>query len=176
MASYFYLISSLPMLKSDGSIPIDFKSFLEQCKPNVSAATYESLCKPTEASSSHPMVKEWQKFYNSLMEELNYQRNVKLGKVCSAPKNRDSELVNTISAALAAKNPLVAEQMLLELEFKRIDSMIGLHNFDEYYLFGYAIKLKLLERLTIFNHDEGNNEFKSLFTGVRNQILSIEVN
>lgn len=176
MASYYYLISSLPMLKSDGSIPINFESFLEQCKPNVSAATYESLCRPTDPSNQHPMLKEWGKFYNSLMDEMNYQRSVKLGKAYSAPTNRDSELVNTISAALSAKTPLAAEQMLLDLEFKRIDSMIGLHNFDEYFLFGYAIKLKLLQRLTIFNHDDGSQEFKALFTGVRNQILNNDFN
>ena len=173
MASYYYLISSLPMLKSDGTIPMDFKSFLEQCKSCVSASTYQALCNLSDSGSSHPMLKDWAKFYNALMDELNYQRKVKLGKTCPVPANRDAEVVNTIASALAAKNPLISEQMLLELEFNRIDSMMGLHNFDEYYLFGYAIKLKLLERQTIFKHDEGEKEFKALFTGVRSQILSM---
>lgn len=172
MASYYYLISSLPMLKSDGSIPMDSKSFLEQCKSCVSASTYDALCNLSKADS-HPMLKAWSKFYNSLMDELNYQRKINLGKQCNAPENRDAEVVNTIASALAAKNPLISEQMLLELEFSRIDSMMGLHTFDEYYLYGYAIKLSLLERQTIFKHDDGKAEFKTLFTGVQRQIVSM---
>lgn len=173
MASYYYLISSLPMLKSDGSIPMDSKSFLEQCKSCVSDSTYYALCNLSDADNNHPMLKAWASFYNALMDELNYQRRIKLGKQCLAPANRDPEVVNTIASALAAKNPLISEQMLLELEFNRIDAMMGLHNFDEYYLYGYAIKLKLLERQTIFKHDEGKEEFTSLFKGVQNQILSM---
>ena len=119
------------------------------------------------------MLKAWSKFYNSLMDELNYQRKINLGKQCNAPENRDAEVVNTIASALAAKNPLISEQMLLELEFSRIDSMMGLHTFDEYYLYGYAIKLSLLERQTIFKHDDGKAEFKTLFTGVQRQIVSM---
>lgn len=172
MASYYYLISSLPMLKSDGSIPMDSKTFLEMCKANVSAATYKSLCN-LSSSTHHPMLKSWSKFYNSLMTELNYQRNLKLGKPCLVPSDREADVVNSIAAALAAKNPLISEQMLLDLEFKKIDSMLGLHSFDDYYLYGYAIKLKLLERQTIFKQDEGKKEFSSLFNGVKDQILSM---
>ncbi len=173
MASYYYLISSLPMLKSDGSIPIDSQSFLQQCKSCVSDSMYYALCNLSDTNNSHPMLKSWAKFYNSLMDELNYQRKIKLGKSCAVPENRDAEVVNTIASALAAKNPLISEQMLLELEFNRIDSMMGLHSFDEYYLYGYAIKLKLLERQTIFKHDDGNEEFRTLFTELKNQILSM---
>ena len=173
MASYYYLISSLPMLKTDGSVPMNFKNFLEQCKSCVSAATYQSLCNLSDPNNSHPMLKAWASFYNTLMDEMTYQRSVKLGKQVATPSNRDSELANTVAAALAAKNPLIAEQMLLELEFKRIDSMMGLHNFDDYYLFGYGIKLKLLERQAVFKHDEGAEEFKSLFTSLQKQIVSM---
>lgn len=172
MASYYYLISSLPMLKTDGSVPMDFQTFLEACKANVSAATYQSLCNIPH-SKNHPFLKEWSKFYESLMDELNYQRKLKMGKACIVPDDRQADVVNSIAAALAAKNPLVSEQMLLDLEFKKIDSMMGLHSFDDYYLFGYAIKLKLLERQTVFKTEEGKKEFSSLFNGVKNQILSM---
>ena len=77
MASYYYLISSLPMLKTDGSVAMNFDTFLDACKPNVSAATYKSLCNLSD-SSNHPLLKEWSEFYHALMDELNYQRNLKL--------------------------------------------------------------------------------------------------
>lgn len=160
------------MLKTDGSTPMTFEDFLEQCKANVNAATYQSLCNIL-VSGNHPLLKEWSEFYGSLIEELSYQRNLKMGKACVAPNDRDSETVNSIAAALAAKNPLVSEQMLLDLEFKKIDAMMGLHSFDEYYLYGYAIKLKLLERQTVFKTEDGKAEFSSLFNGVKEQILKM---
>lgn len=172
MASYYYLISSLPMLKSDGSVPMNFRDFLSMCEGNVSAATYESLSNIFTARS-HPMLKEWSKFYGSLMDELNYQRNLKLGNPCLVPSDREADVVNNIAAALAAKNPLISEQMLLDLEFQKIDSLIGIHGFDDYYLYGYAIKLKLLERQSAFKQEEGKKEFSSLFNGVKNQILGM---
>ena len=32
MASYYYLISSLPMLKTQGEPPMDYAAFLAMCK------------------------------------------------------------------------------------------------------------------------------------------------
>ncbi len=173
MASYYYLISSLPMLKTDGTIPMSFEDFLEQCKPNVSAATYRSLCKLESTENGHPMLKEWSHFRSILMDEAAFQRKIKLGKPAAPPDNRESEIANTVAAALTAKNPLISEQILLDLEFRKIDAMMGLHSFDDYYLFGYAIKLKLLERQTVFKQEDGSREFRALFNGVKNQILSM---
>ena len=53
------------------------------------------------------------------------------------------------------------------------DALVGLHMFDDYVLFGYAIKLKLLERLSSFEHDKGKAEFKSLFDGIQQQVYSL---
>lgn len=172
MASYYYLISSLPMLRSDGTIPMTYSEFLSTCKSCVSEGTYEALCNIFD-SSRHPLLKKWEEFYKSLMIELSYQRNLKLGKPALVPSDRDTETVNSIAACLTAKNPLVAEQMLLALEFKKLDDMMGIHGFDEYFLYGYAIKLKLLERQTVFTEEEGKKEFASLFNGVKKQILSM---
>lgn len=35
MASYYYLISSLPMLKTQGEPPMDYGTFLDMCKAAV---------------------------------------------------------------------------------------------------------------------------------------------
>ena len=45
--------------------------------------------------------------------------------------------------------------------------------FDDYVLFGYAIKLKLLERLSCFEQDKGQAEFKSLFDGIQQRVYSL---
>ena len=43
MASYYYLIASLPELKADGEMPITYSEFLTCCQSNVSDAKYQLL-------------------------------------------------------------------------------------------------------------------------------------
>ena len=63
--------------------------------------------------------------------------------------------------------------MLLEYEFENLNSLIGLHMFDDYVLFGYAIKLKLLERLSCCEKEKGKAEFDSLFEGIQQRVYSL---
>ena len=173
MSSYYYLISSLPTLKADGDPPIDYEGFLALCKGNISPSAYSFLENLTLASDKGPLLKEWNAFYKTLTDELNYQRKLKLGRQAKMPETRDYEATNTVSAALAAKNPLESEQILLALQFKRLDELSGLHYFDDYVLNGYALKLKLLERKKCFKYEEGEAEFKSLFRNIQQQILKV---
>ena len=43
MASYYYLISSLPMLRAGDAPPLDYAAFLDQCQGAVSDRVYLSL-------------------------------------------------------------------------------------------------------------------------------------
>ena len=43
MASYYYLISSLPTLSADGGMPFSYEEFLRLCQSNVSGETYRLL-------------------------------------------------------------------------------------------------------------------------------------
>ena len=173
MASYYYLISSLPDLRTDGDMPFSYEEFLNMCQSNVSESKYELLSKLTLSSDEGPLLKDWALFYNNLMSELNYQRSQKLGKQYDGPEERDLQTSNVAAAAISAKNPLEAEKILLAYEFENLDSLVGMHMFDKYVLFGYAIKLKLLERQGCFEHERGKEEFKSLFDQVQQRVYSL---
>ena len=80
MASYYYLISSLPDLRTDGDMPMTYDEFLDMCQSNVSESKYELLKNLTLSSEEGPLLKEWSAFYKNLMGELNYQRSVSLGR------------------------------------------------------------------------------------------------
>ena len=80
MASYYYLIASLPELSADGDMPITYSEFLSCCQSNVSDSDYELLKDLTLSSTEGPLVKEWSEFYGMLSKELNYQRSRNLGK------------------------------------------------------------------------------------------------
>ena len=109
----------------------------------------------------------------ALCRELTYQRNVKLGRPCAVPSDRDAGIVQTVTAAVNAENPLEGERLLLDLEFRRLDGMIGLHNFDDHALYGYAMKLQLLERQRTFRYESGKRAFDTLLGQVRHQIFSL---
>ena len=173
MASYYYLISSLPALKDDGKLPIDYDAFLDACRTSVSESTYQSLEELSVNSEKGPLVKEWADFYGRMKEELNYQRKVALGMQCEAPAERDPKAAERVAAAMAAENPLEAEKILLRFELEQIDSLMGIHYFDDWSLFGYAMKLRLLERQNSFDPEEGRGEFRRLFHNIQQQILSI---
>ena len=173
MASYYYLISSLPDLRTDGDMPMTYDEFLDMCQSNVSESKYELLKNLTLSSEEGPLLKEWSAFYKNLMGELNYQRSVSLGRPYLTSYDKDSVIAQVAGAAMAAKNPLEAEKILMECEFDNLDSLVGLHTFDDRYLFGYAIKLKLLERQSCFVQPKGQKEFKRLFDQVQQRVYSL---
>ena len=173
MASYYYLIASLPELRADGDMPLTYDEFLSCCQSNVSDAKYELLRDLTISSTEGPLVREWSEIYGMLSKELNYQRSMNLGKSYSSAYDKDGMIAQVAASALSAKNPLEAEKLLLEFEFELLDTLVGLHMFDDYVLFGYAIKLKLLERLNCFEQSKGKAEFNSLFEGIQQRVYSL---
>ena len=173
MASYYYLMSSLPLLKADEDMPFSYDEFLEMCKGCVGSSKYGILENLTVDSKEGPLISEWHRFYGEFKKELNYQRNVKLGKPVQPPIIRDEIIARTVSAAVNDENPLNAELNLLSLQFEKLDSLIGIHSFDDWFLFGYALKLKLLQRKTVFNKEKGKNELNRIVDDLEQQIMSI---
>ncbi len=173
MSSYYYLISSLPALYARDELPFSYDTFLEMCRSNVSGTVFDRLQTLDVSSDKGPLLKEWGQFYRVLMQELNYGRSQRLGKKYREPDARDPELVATVRDALNAKNPLEAEHILMECEFKKLDSLVSMHYFDDWVLFGYAVKLKLLERKKVFVKDEGKTEFLRLFENLQQQIQAM---
>ena len=172
--SYYYLISSLPMLKPDGDMPISYEQFLGLCKSSLDEQKLSLLTDLTLMSTNGPLVKEWAIFYQELNQELTYQRSQRLGIKAKLPDFRYEQISKLVSQALNHKNPLSAELMLLELEFQKLDELIGLHYFDEEALFGYALKLKLLERKSSFKIEQGKAEFNRIIVKLEEQIMSME--
>ena len=173
MASYYYLISSLPMLRADGALPFSYQEFLDLCSSSLRPEVFSKLENLDMCGSKGPLLSEWSEYYGSLMEELNYRRNLKLGKPAKAPGFSGSEASSAVRLAMSAQNPLEGERILLRQEFEKLDSLVSMHFFDESVLFGYAIKLKLLERLYSFSFEEGKEEFSALLGEVQQKILSL---
>ncbi len=176
MASYYYLISSLPTLSADECV-ITYDKFLSMCKSTVNSAVYKQLCSLSlndmDSFKGCELVRLFGSFYKKFRDELSYQRNVKLGKEAVRSSYADSDTIAYVNSAMNAKNPLEAENLLLKAQFEYADSLCRMHYFDDYVLFAYALKIRLLERKLVFEHDNGLTEFNRLFDGIQKQINNI---
>lgn len=162
------------MLKASDEMQINYGEFLDICRSNLSNTKFEFLQNLSVDSKDGPLISEWAEFYKSFKEELTYQRNMRSGIKSQLPNVRDSKTTTTIASAISNKNPLDAEEMLLSLQFQKLDELIGTHYFDEYALFGYALKLKLLERKKMFNQESGKKEFNHIIDTLQEQIINME--
>ncbi|MDY0288419.1 MAG: DUF2764 family protein [Sphaerochaeta sp.] len=176
MASYYYLVATLPMLRYDGKSPFDTDSFLEQCRTQVSPRDYQIIASALSGRGSlHPFLKRWQQFSSMVKKELNDQRSKKLG--LSSPKYRNEggkefRIGEAVRQALSNENVLEAELSLLALKWNYLDEISALHYFDVEALLSYAVKLQLLERKSLFTKEEGNAEFKRLFSNLQTEIAN----
>lgn len=176
MASYYYLVATLPLLRYESQSPFDTVSFLEQCKGQVSARDYQTILSALSGRpSSHPFLKEWQQYASMVKKELNDQRSKKLG--LSAAKyrndgNKEFRISEAVRQALSNENALDAELSLLSLQWNYLDELSALHYFDVEALLAYAVKLQLLERKSLFTKEEGNAEFKRLFSNLQSEIAN----
>ncbi len=162
------------MLRADGDMPLSYDKFLENCRSSLNDAKYKLLSELTLSSTEGPLVSEWAKFYGTLKAELTYQRNVRLGRKAAVSHEREESVTKLISSAMNSKNPLAAEEMLLTLQFERLDELIGIHSFDDHALMGYALKLKLLERKKAFKKELGKKEFDRIVGKIEDEIISME--
>lgn len=172
--AYYYLMSSLPMLKADGEMPMSYEEFLNMCKLGVSDDTFATLADLSFSSKEGSFLSKWADFYENLKAELTYQRNQRLEIKTKVPTKRDEAATKAVAQALSCKNPLEAEKLLLSMEFQKLDELVGVHYFDDTALIGYALKLKLLERKSIFKEESGKAEFNRILNKLEEEIKSME--
>ena len=161
------------MLRADGDMPFGYDEFISMCEGSVQGKTLDTLKNLTLTSDGAGILGEWEKYYSELSEQLAYSRKIKLSQKANQPLFASDEAVKAVNSAMNEKNPLNAEFILLEYQFKKLDELIGSHNFDEYALFGYALKLKLLERKTVFDKEIGKSELMRIVKNIRKQVTDI---
>lgn len=182
MSSYYYLVATLPMLRYEDSAPMSHEAFLELCHGNIGDSDYRLIraaslaATPDEGFQKHPFLRKWNTFRDMVTRELNDQRARKLELGGDRYKNegdKEYRISETVRAALSASDPLQGELLLMQLYWKYLDDLSGLHTFDIEALLAYAVKLQILERKSRFTIQDGNSEFKRLFSNLQSKIKSI---
>jgi len=168
VASYYYLVATLPTLRLDGPLPFSTETFLALCKTQVSDHHYNLICKALSGEpATHPFLKAYQHFSAMVNKELVEQRSRKLSLSDPAYRNdgdKEGRISDTVRQALAQDNVLEAEMLLLALHWKFLDELATLHTFD--------IEALLLQRKSLFTREEGNAEFKRLFSNIQTEIAN----
>lgn len=173
---YYYLVSSLPLLRHDGELPMSHEAFLTLCREQLS----EHDCKLIEAASLNALEKiqvsknrflhSWLSFRDQVLGELTEQRARKLELPLDRyrnTENKETRIIDMVRSAVNAPDPLQGELLLMQLYWNYLEELSGLDIFVIETLMAYAIKLQILERKNRFTREEGNGEFDRLFSNLQ---------
>jgi len=180
MANYYYLVSSLPMLRPDSGDYMSFEEFLSICKDKVSKRDYAMLCSASingsdEDASGSKFLRSFVRFRSIVEKSLASARAEKLQIKDERYKNegeRDSAVTDAVRRAVNAESPLEGERIVIALYWAFLDGNVGVgHYFDMDFLLSYALRLQLLKRMSLFTEERGNEEFGKLFGELKKEIF-----
>jgi hypothetical protein len=157
---YYYLIASLPYL-GEGEISITKKEFLSECvkwlSPRALAVLKEADTDEDIKCENVPALNDWKVFKTELDEGLLAVR-----KADATDSPQDSTVPPAVRAVFEEETPLLMEKRLAAVQLDFIDTQLSRYFFDLNWLIMYFLKIQILERLSVFNKDEGEKFFYEL--------------
>lgn len=175
MAEY-YLISQLPSLdgiSENAPIPITEEQFLELCSRFLKKSVYGEVEKLTLLppidfkETSSVLVDRWNRGEQDLRLALGKARAEKMNKPFDLKnKNLPPQLLKVADRAVEIKNPLEAEDFLLEYRLGFLETLRPMDNFSEDFVLYYGLKLKLLLRIREFDKTIGESTYKNIYNSI----------
>ncbi len=166
MGNYYYLISTLPLLKIGEPPPFSEACFLEECARWLSSADLDALTAfrlaplPAKgAVSASPLQASWLEWESALRNALvkirasNLDRDPEKSLRPAAPTNLDTE--RGAAEAVAITDPLQREKALDHARWRRLDELEFLHDFDLQRLCVYKLKLLLCHKWVPRTQEKG---------------------
>ncbi len=155
---YYYLVSSLPLLRFDEKPDILKKEFLAECGKWLSPPEFNILNTVDMDSSRIPFTNKqilikWKSMDFSLREDLSKAREITQGA-------SDERLPASMLSIFDKETPFLMEKELARKQWAMLDVLELGNYFDMNVLIIYFLKLQILERFADFNKDEGMRVFK----------------
>jgi len=182
VASYYYLVASLPLLRPEEPPPMTSEAFLDTCRQSLGKSDMELVSSASLVVAEnalrhhHNFLRQWNEKLEKVRREMNMQRSRRLNIENAAARQlgeKDPWVAEMIRDVMQAENPLQAELQLIHYYWRQLDELSTGHVFDVEFLIAYHIKLKLMARRSLFTPVEGNSEFKRLFSNLQTIIKSI---
>lgn len=178
MTNYYYLVPSLPSIKSGSDSYMSVETFLSMCRGKITKkdyATLEKVALSDEVVESNSFVKAYTRFRSCVEKELAYQRSLALGIDSDEYRNdgaKDNYISSVVRKAVNELSPLEGEKLILSLYFSFLDRNVKTgHNYDITFLISYVLKLQLLSRRSSFEKQKGKVEFNRLFNTLKKEIF-----
>ena len=192
MSGYHYLVAQLPYLNYGQPAPMTPKEFkdlcagildekdtalLELCSLNPTPAESKNDSpqgdKPSFAEPPKPcasdFINDWRIWNRALRLHLARYRAQKLKWDGGAPVDPPENPMDAASAAKTAvliESPMEAELFIDQARWNVIENLQGLQYFSSSTIYGYLLKLLLMERRALFRVEEGFAEYKGLYSAI----------
>ena len=177
MAEY-YLISQLPSLDgiSEGSpLPVTEMQFSELCERFLGKRALAELNRlslvPSKAyeKSSSALIEKWNESERILRLALARLRAEKMNKHYDTENQTFSaDILQAARTAVEAESPMDAEIFLNRFRLNLLEALRPQDSFSEEYVFYYALKLKLCERMRRFNKENGEKAYRNIYNSIMN--------
>lgn len=155
LKTYYYLVSSLPMLKLGDDPPFSSSDFLAMCRSNLDARSYRQLERVSLVPDGMPATvveAAWQAWESYLRNYLAHERAERRGldalKWLRAEPDAFPSARAEFDDALSEKKPADRERALDQARWQRLDDLAVMHDFDVDALLIYRLKLLLVEKWT----------------------------
>jgi hypothetical protein len=177
--AYYYILSSLPMLRKEGPPPLTSDYFLHSCSEMIPEKTVKQLSslkllpdKETPLGRFSSAVK-WYKWETDMRTKLAKFRAVSHGREQKHQGNDFSDIDRRIEEILSVPNPAERERMLDSLRWKALDDLEFGHNFDFDNLCIYKIKLMLLEKWVGKDQRKGLENLDAIINKIKNPEIAV---
>ncbi|MFH1664691.1 MAG: DUF2764 family protein [Candidatus Omnitrophota bacterium] len=157
MTKYYYLVSSLPHLSFPGEPPISVETFISECGKWCSPADMGAILSSGrdnygEDPQGGQLLRACSSFERELRGSLaEFRKQRRASGKTGAPER--------LKTALEQDNPLLMEKALEKMRWDFLEDKRGLYFFDGNWLILYYLKLQILDRLSRFDKDKGENYF-----------------
>lgn len=155
MVSYYYLVSSLPMLFFGAKPPFSFEGFLDKCRDFISLRDMDvlegiSLQSDGIKNERFALVGRWRDFERDLRNELvkirAHRMHIDADKYLRQPGYVSLQTVQALTAVSRIPSMLDSEKALDQLRWDFLEESGQGHYFDLEFLVVYGLKLRLLEK------------------------------
>ena len=172
----YYLMAQLPALDGltdTAPLPISEDRFLELCEqllPEKMLAALKGieLVPPKEAvATGYKFIDKWNAYERDLRFALGKVRAEKLGKSFDDNDNFiSSELIQIARIAVENENPLEAEVFLNGYRARYLEDLRPSDPFCEDAVFYYALKLKIIARIKLFDSEKGTKAYQDIYNSI----------
>jgi len=138
--------------------------------PAAETDTDSNVYTQSAPSTGCGFIDEYREWERSFRLNLAKHRAIKTKRESTGalepPPYPQDAAVTALRAVSGDSSPLDSEILIDKVRWNTIDTLAGIDLFDRNSVYAYYLKLVLLERRSLFNVDNGLNEYKSLYAEI----------